>query len=163
MDKSPTSQACALAKVSRFFSLNTLYWQVLKQEKIGIKFRGFQTLLWESLFYSKLMTRWTFPLNIVSVFFSNVKLSFVNHCVQVAVPNSDFFQQKMTTSISNKEKKFPDGKDRLDWWIFCVLCVYYLFKYWPSQILSPWESAEPVFCSKRKRVLHKWFFQPGHL
>ena len=45
MDKSPTSQACALAKVSIFFSLNILYWQVLKQEKIAIKFRGFQTLL----------------------------------------------------------------------------------------------------------------------
>ena len=35
------------------------------------------------------MTRWTFPINIVSVFFSNV--SFLIYCAQVAISNSDFF------------------------------------------------------------------------
>jgi hypothetical protein len=33
-----------------------------------------------------------------------VKLSFLNHCPQVALSNSDFFQQKIMTSISNQKR-----------------------------------------------------------
>ena len=86
------------------------------RKRIRIKFRGFQTLLSESLFYSKLMTRWTFPINIVSVFFSNVKLSFLNHCAQVVVSNSDFFNKNDDFYFKTK-KKFPDSTDLLNGWM----------------------------------------------
>ena len=72
-----------------------------------------------------------FPINIVSVFFSNVKLSFLNHCAQVAVSNSDFFSTKNDDFYFKSKKKFLDGTDLLDGWIFRVL-------HWASVLCSQW-------------------------
>ena len=43
--------------------------------------------------------KWSGASPIVSVFFSKVKLSNLNHCAKVALLNFDIFQQKMMTSI----------------------------------------------------------------
>ena len=84
-----------------------------------IKFERFQTLLLESLFFSKLMLRWMFPINIVSVFFSKVKLLFLNHCAQVGLLDSGFFSIKNDDFYFKSKKKFS-SKDLVDF-----PCVYY--------------------------------------
>ena len=85
-----------------------------------IKFERFQTLSLESLFFSKLMLRWMFPINIVSVFFSKVKLLFLNHCAQVGLLDSGFFSIKNDDFYFKSKKKFPDGTVLKTWLIFRV-------------------------------------------
>ena len=58
-DKSPTFKLVPLPIFIEFFLKTPSIGKSWNRKRIRIKFRGSQTLLSKSLFYSKLMTRWT--------------------------------------------------------------------------------------------------------
>ena len=89
------------------------------RKRIRIRYRGFQTILSETLFYSQLIIRWTFPMNSLSIFqqckvilFESLRSSCHIKFWLFSTKNDDFYFKS--------KKKFPDGTDLLDGWIFRV-------------------------------------------
>ena len=106
------------------------------RKRIRIKFRGFQTLLSESLFYSKLMTRWTFdPYKYSLSIFQQCKVILFESLRSSCRIKFWLFSTKIDDFYFKSKKKFPNGTGLLDGWIFRVLPTYLLLNVVKERLL----------------------------